>query len=86
MKEIDWTIIKILPVVWTLIPDNCMIQILCGNVTNIGNWWNKNIVQWTFQDTSDLFCSLSVGYIDNLGRFITEIEPDPQRKYGELFT
>ena len=35
---------------------------------------------------SDLFCSLSVGYIDNLGRFVTEIEPDPQRKYGELFT
>lgn len=24
---------------------------------------------------------LSVGYIDYLGRFITEIEPDPRRKY-----
>ncbi|XP_011308888.1 A-kinase anchor protein 10, mitochondrial [Fopius arisanus] len=26
-------------------------------------------------------CSLSVGYVDNLGRFVTEIDPDPQRKY-----
>ncbi|XP_033226118.1 A-kinase anchor protein 10, mitochondrial [Belonocnema kinseyi] len=25
--------------------------------------------------------SLSVGYVDNMGRFITEIEPDPHRKY-----
>ncbi|XP_011493847.1 PREDICTED: A-kinase anchor protein 10, mitochondrial [Ceratosolen solmsi marchali] len=25
-------------------------------------------------------CSLSVGYVDNLGRFVTEIEPDPCRK------
>ncbi|XP_012541175.1 A-kinase anchor protein 10, mitochondrial [Monomorium pharaonis] len=25
--------------------------------------------------------SLSIGYVDNLGRFITEIEPDPHRKY-----
>lgn len=24
--------------------------------------------------------SLSVGYVDNLGRFVTEIEPDPSRK------
>lgn len=31
-----------------------------------------------------LFFSLSVGYIDDLGRFVTEIEPDPQRKYGML--
>ncbi|XP_044015388.1 A-kinase anchor protein 10, mitochondrial [Aphidius gifuensis] len=25
--------------------------------------------------------SLSVGYVDDMGRFVTEIEPDPQRKY-----
>ncbi|CAL7949577.1 unnamed protein product [Xylocopa violacea] len=30
--------------------------------------------------------SLSVGYIDDLGRFITEIEPDPQRKYESRLT
>ncbi|XP_015125789.2 A-kinase anchor protein 10, mitochondrial, partial [Diachasma alloeum] len=26
-------------------------------------------------------CNLSVGYVDSLGRFVTEIDPDPQRKY-----
>ncbi|KAL6255972.1 hypothetical protein P5V15_013209 [Pogonomyrmex californicus] len=30
--------------------------------------------------------SLSIGYIDNLGRFITEIEPDPYRKYESRLT
>ncbi|XP_012346083.1 A-kinase anchor protein 10, mitochondrial isoform X2 [Apis florea] len=30
--------------------------------------------------------SLSVGYIDDLGRFVTEIEPDPQRKYESRLT
>ncbi|XP_076637637.1 A-kinase anchoring protein pkaap isoform X1 [Colletes latitarsis] len=30
--------------------------------------------------------SLSVGYIDNLGRFVTEIEPDPQRKSESRLT
>ncbi|XP_034938020.1 A-kinase anchor protein 10, mitochondrial [Chelonus insularis] len=25
--------------------------------------------------------NLSVGYVDNMGRFVTEIEPDPRRKY-----
>ncbi|KAG7203317.1 hypothetical protein KM043_010405 [Ampulex compressa] len=30
--------------------------------------------------------SLSVGYIDDLGRFITEIEPDPHRKYESRLT
>ena len=29
----------------------------------------------------NLFFSLSVGYVDNMGRFFTEIEPDPHRKY-----
>ncbi|RLU15023.1 hypothetical protein DMN91_012910 [Ooceraea biroi] len=29
---------------------------------------------------------LSIGYIDNLGRFITEIEPDPHRKYESRLT
>lgn len=23
--------------------------------------------------------------MDDLGRFVTEIEPDPQRKYGKVF-
>lgn len=30
--------------------------------------------------------SLSVGYIDSLGRFVTEIDPDPQRKYESRLT
>ncbi|KAG5327703.1 AKA10 protein, partial [Pseudoatta argentina] len=30
--------------------------------------------------------SLSIGYVDNLGRFITEIEPDPHRKYESRLT
>ncbi|XP_011644417.1 A-kinase anchor protein 10, mitochondrial [Pogonomyrmex barbatus] len=30
--------------------------------------------------------SLSIGYIDNLGRFIPEIEPDPYRKYESRLT
>lgn len=29
---------------------------------------------------------LSIGYVDYLGRFITEIEPDPQRKYESRLT
>lgn len=29
---------------------------------------------------------LSIGYVDNLGRFITEIEPDPHRKYESRLT
>ena len=28
----------------------------------------------------DFYFSLSVGYVDNMGRFITEIEPDPFRR------
>ncbi|XP_077281518.1 A-kinase anchoring protein pkaap isoform X2 [Temnothorax americanus] len=30
--------------------------------------------------------SLSIGYVDNFGRFITEIEPDPHRKYESRLT
>ncbi|XP_050464170.1 A-kinase anchor protein 10, mitochondrial isoform X1 [Cataglyphis hispanica] len=30
--------------------------------------------------------SLNIGYVDNLGRFITEIEPDPYRKYESRLT
>ncbi|XP_054011423.1 A-kinase anchor protein 10, mitochondrial isoform X1 [Hylaeus anthracinus] len=30
--------------------------------------------------------SLSVGYVDNLGRFVTEIEPDPQKKSESRLT
>ncbi|KAF3421255.1 hypothetical protein E2986_04876 [Frieseomelitta varia] len=57
---------------------------------------NKNITSGMNIDTRQLYdpdslwkrnkYSLSVGYIDNLGRFITEIEPDPQRKYESRLT
>ncbi|KAK0082795.1 hypothetical protein PV325_009834 [Microctonus aethiopoides] len=46
---------------------------------------NMNIDARQLYDPDSLWkrtkSSLSVGYVDNMGRFITEIEPDPQRKY-----
>lgn len=65
-----------------------------GNEGKLNN--NKNITSGMNIDTRQLYdpdslwkrnkYSLSVGYIDNLGRFITEIEPDPQRKYESRLT
>ncbi|XP_066587357.1 A-kinase anchor protein 10, mitochondrial isoform X2 [Prorops nasuta] len=51
---------------------------------------NMNIDSRQLYDPDSLWrrdkYSLSVGYIDELGRFITEIEPDPCRKYESRLT
>ncbi|XP_031843357.1 A-kinase anchoring protein pkaap isoform X2 [Nomia melanderi] len=66
-----------------------------GNEGRSGNN-KKNISSGMNIDTRQLYdpdslwkrnkYSLSVGYIDALGRFITEIEPDPQRKCESRLT
>ncbi|RLU14859.1 hypothetical protein DMN91_012746 [Ooceraea biroi] len=43
----------------------------------------QSVSKCTSQDKEN---RLSIGYIDNLGRFITEIEPDPHRKYESRLT
>ncbi|XP_017757608.1 PREDICTED: A-kinase anchor protein 10, mitochondrial [Eufriesea mexicana] len=67
-----------------------------GNEGNRLNNNNTNITSGMNIDTRQLYdpdslwkrnkYNLSVGYIDDLGRFITEIEPDPQRKYESRLT
>ncbi|XP_017890223.1 A-kinase anchor protein 10, mitochondrial [Ceratina calcarata] len=67
-----------------------------GSKLNNNNNNKRNIVGGMNIDTRQLYdpdslwkrnkYSLSVGYIDDLGRFITEIEPDPQRKYESRLT
>lgn len=67
-----------------------------GNDGNRLNNNKRNITNSMNIDTRQLYdpdslwkrnkYSLSVGYIDDLGRFITEIEPDPQRKYESRLT
>ncbi|XP_003707339.2 A-kinase anchoring protein pkaap [Megachile rotundata] len=58
------------------------------NKTNISGGMNIDTRQ--LYDPDSLWkrnkYSLSVGYIDELGRFVTEIEPDPQRKYESRLT
>lgn len=67
-----------------------------GNDGNRLNNNKRNITNSMNIDTRQLYdpdslwkrnkYSLSVGYIDDLGRFVTEIEPDPQRKYESRLT
>ncbi|XP_011143032.1 A-kinase anchor protein 10, mitochondrial isoform X2 [Harpegnathos saltator] len=72
------------------------------STSQIGNYSNrlpdnkKNINNHLNIDTRQLYdpdslwkrnkYRLSIGYIDNLGRFISEIEPDPHRKYESRLT
>ncbi|XP_032688402.1 A-kinase anchor protein 10, mitochondrial [Odontomachus brunneus] len=72
------------------------------STSQLGNYGNrlpdnkKNINNHLNIDTRQLYdpdslwkrnkYRLSIGYIDNLGRFITEIEPDPHRKYESRLT
>ncbi|KAM0729968.1 A-kinase anchor protein 10, mitochondrial [Formica fusca] len=61
---------------------------LPNNKKNIKN--NLNIDTRQLYDPDSLWrrnkYSLNIGYVDNLGRFITEIEPDPYRKYESRLT
>ncbi|XP_014475904.1 PREDICTED: A-kinase anchor protein 10, mitochondrial isoform X2 [Dinoponera quadriceps] len=61
---------------------------LPDNKRNINNHMNIDTRQ--LYDPDSLWkrnkYRLSIGYIDNLGRFITEIEPDPHRKYESRLT
>ncbi|XP_020282588.1 A-kinase anchor protein 10, mitochondrial [Pseudomyrmex gracilis] len=78
--------------VCTSMPNTSIIGINDGrlpdNKKNINS--NLNIDTRQLYDPDSLWrrnkYSLSIGYIDNLGRFITEIEPDPHRKYESRLT
>ncbi|XP_029174255.1 A-kinase anchor protein 10, mitochondrial isoform X2 [Nylanderia fulva] len=61
---------------------------LCNNKKNINSHLNIDTRQ--LYDPDSLWrrnkYRLSIGYVDNLGRFVTEIEPDPHRKYESRLT
>ncbi|XP_076762130.1 A-kinase anchoring protein pkaap [Xylocopa sonorina] len=75
---------------------NMQSTLQAGNEGNKSNNNKTSITSGMNIDTRQLYdpdslwkrnkYSLSVGYIDDLGRFVTEIEPDPQRKYESRLT